>query len=144
MATIYHQVWINAPAARVYNAISTAEGIGSWWDKQTVTETDTGLVLEHNPGPMHGVVRLKVLELTPDKRVEWECISTHPENSPASAWTGTRFSFDISERAMSLLSPDSERIRIASQFWIFATPAGMTTVSISDTATPLGAWYCKI
>jgi uncharacterized protein YndB with AHSA1/START domain len=51
MATIYHQVWISAQAAKVYKAISTAEAIGTWWDKQTPTETDRGLVLEHNPGP---------------------------------------------------------------------------------------------
>lgn len=99
MATIYHQVWINAPVAKVYEAVSTADGISSWWDKQTANETDSGLVLEHNPGPMHGVVKLKVLELVPNTRVEWECISSHPKSSPASAWTGTHFSFDLSERS---------------------------------------------
>ncbi len=98
MATIYHQVWINAQAAKVYKAISTANAIGTWWDKQTATQTDRGLVLEHNPGAEHGVVKLRVVELIPDKRVEWECISTHPKSSPASAWTGTHFLFEISER----------------------------------------------
>ena len=49
MATIYHQLSINAPAAKVYEAISTADGIGTWWDKQTVTQTDRGVVLEQ-PG----------------------------------------------------------------------------------------------
>jgi len=72
MATIYHQLSINAPAAKVYDAISTADGIGTWWDKQTATQTDRGLVLEHNPGPEHGVVKLRVVELVPNKRVEWE------------------------------------------------------------------------
>jgi hypothetical protein len=47
---------------------------------------------------MHGVVKLKVLETVQDTRVEWECISTHPKSSPASAWTGTHLSFEISER----------------------------------------------
>ena len=98
MATLYHQVWINAPAARVYEALSTAEGISNWWDKQTATATDRGLVFEHNPGPEHGVVQLHVLQMVPNKRIEWECISTHPKSSPASAWTGTHFSFDITPR----------------------------------------------
>jgi hypothetical protein len=40
-----------------------------------------------------------VLDLIPSKRVEWECISVHPESSPASAWTGTRFTFELAERA---------------------------------------------
>ncbi len=76
MATIYHQVSIDAPLAKVYDAISTADGIGTWWDKQTPNQTDRGLVLEHNPGPEH----------------------THPRSSPASAWTGTHFIFEIAER----------------------------------------------
>ena len=50
VAIIHHQVSINAPVAKVYQAISRAHGIGTWWDKQTPTQTDRGLVLEHNPG----------------------------------------------------------------------------------------------
>src|SRR5437870_8618958 len=46
MATIYHQVWINAPIAKVYEAISTLEGIVSWWGPHKSTKTDTGLVLD--------------------------------------------------------------------------------------------------
>jgi len=98
MATIHHQLSIDAPVAKVYEAIATAEGISTWWDQQTRTETDRGVVLEHHPGPEHGVVKLRVVELVPDRRVEWECISTHPASSPASAWTGTRFIFELAER----------------------------------------------
>jgi uncharacterized protein YndB with AHSA1/START domain len=98
MAIIRQQILIEAPVAKVYEAISTADGISSWWDKQTAIQTDRGLVLEHNPGPQHGVVKLRVTDLVPNKRVEWECISTHPKSSPASAWTGTHFIFDMTER----------------------------------------------
>jgi uncharacterized protein YndB with AHSA1/START domain len=98
MATINHQLWINAPVAKVYEAVSSAEGVGSWWDKQTAVQTEAGLILEHNPGPEHGVVQMKVLEMTPNKRVEWECISTHPRTSPAFGWTGTHIIFAIRER----------------------------------------------
>jgi uncharacterized protein YndB with AHSA1/START domain len=104
MATIRHQVLIDAPVAKVYEAISTPEGISTWWDKQTPTQTDRGLVLEHSPGPEHGVVKLRVAELVPHKRVEWECISTHPKTSPASAWTGTHFIFELAERDSGALS----------------------------------------
>jgi uncharacterized protein YndB with AHSA1/START domain len=86
MATaIYHQVWINAPLAKVYEAISTTDGLGSWWDKPKITKTDTGPVLEFNPGVEHGVLRAKMLGMIQDKRVEWEFISIHPQSSPASA-----------------------------------------------------------
>ena len=90
MATIHHQVSIEAPLGTVYQAIATPEKIGTWWDKQTAVQTDRGLVLEHNPGPEHGVVKMRVVEQAADQRVEWECISNHPTSSPASAWTGTR------------------------------------------------------
>ncbi len=55
-------------------------------------------MLEHNPGAKHGIVKLRVLDLTANQRVEWQCISRHPPHSPASAWTGTHFIFEISER----------------------------------------------
>jgi hypothetical protein len=41
---------------------------------------------------------MKVVDLTPAKRVEWEIISSHPKQSPASAWTGTHIIFEIEER----------------------------------------------
>jgi len=97
MATIHHELSINAPLAKVYEALSSADQIGTWWDKHTAIQTDRGLVLEHNPGPEHGVVKLRVVEQVPNKRVEWECISVHPKSSPASAWTGTHFIFELAE-----------------------------------------------
>lgn len=98
MGTLHHQVWINAPLSKVYEALSTAEGLGQWWAPHTSTRTDAGLVLAHGAGSAHGEVRLKVLETIPDRRVAWEVVSTHPPRSPASAWTGTRITFEITER----------------------------------------------
>jgi hypothetical protein len=66
-------------------AISTAAGIAGWWDKPTAVKSDSGVVLEFNPGPEHGVLRAKVLAAIRDQRVEWEFVSTHPKNSPAFA-----------------------------------------------------------
>lgn len=107
MTTLYHQVWIDATAAKVYSAIATADGLGRWWAAHTSTETAAGLVLTHNPGDEHGEVKMKVLATIQDRRIEWEIDSTHPKRSPASAWTGTRIVFDIAwarERRVSRLS----------------------------------------
>jgi uncharacterized protein YndB with AHSA1/START domain len=98
MATLYHQVWLDAPVSRVYEAVATAEGLSKWWAPHTSSRTADGLVLTHSPGADHGDVRMKVLETTQDRRVEWEIISTHPKRSPASAWTGTHIIFEITER----------------------------------------------
>src|SRR6266508_6695874 len=63
------------------------------------------------PGPEHGVVKLRVVELVPKKRVEWECISTHPKCSPASAWTGTHLIFQIGD-ADNVVSSGSKRNQV--------------------------------
>lgn len=97
MATIHHQLAVAAPIGRVYAALSSAAGISTWWDRQTAVDTAHGQVLEHSPGPQHGTVRLRVVDRVADARVEWECISTHPVHSPAHAWTGTRFVFELSD-----------------------------------------------
>jgi hypothetical protein len=58
------------------------------------------------------VVKLKVVELVPNKRVEWECsISTHPKSRPASAWTGTHFIFEIVD-ADNVVSSGSKRNQV--------------------------------
>ena len=99
MATIYHQVWLEASAQKVYEALATAESIGKWWAPHSSTLTAEGVeILAHDPGERHGEVRMKVTAKVPGERVEWEVISHHPEQSPASAWTGTRILFELSER----------------------------------------------
>jgi hypothetical protein len=66
-------------------------------DRQTPVPIDRGLVLEHNPGAEHGIVKLRVVQLMPNNRIEWECVSRHPATSPASVWTGTHFVFELTE-----------------------------------------------
>lgn len=95
MAEIRHTLTIQAPVAKVYEALASAERIGTWWDKHSSTQTERGLVLEHDPGPEHGPVRLLVVASTPNRLVDWECVSHHPASSPASAWTGTHFRFEL-------------------------------------------------
>ena len=100
MAYIKHEVWIDAPPQRVFELLSSAEAIGTWWDKQTQRDTAEGVVLEHSPGPEHGTVGFLVLESAPDL-VKWRCVSKHPPNVPASEWTNTEISFHIGDRSSS-------------------------------------------
>jgi uncharacterized protein YndB with AHSA1/START domain len=98
MATLYHQVWIDAPMSRVYEALATAEGVGHWWGPHTSRRTTDGLVLSHGADSPHGRLDMLVVDLVEPRRVEWEIISKHPARSPASAWTGTRIAFELAER----------------------------------------------
>lgn len=94
---VHHQLAIEAPPRLIYKALTDPELIGEWWDRQTVQHTPNGVILEHDPGPEHGVVQMRVVVDVRDQWVEWECISHHPPSSPASAWTGTHFIFEITE-----------------------------------------------
>jgi uncharacterized protein YndB with AHSA1/START domain len=98
MATLYHQVWISTPREKLYEALTTESGIESWWDKPRAVKSDAGVVLEFSPGPAHGLLRMQILDVVQGQRIEWECISTHPQSSPASAWTGTHVIFEITEK----------------------------------------------
>lgn len=99
MATLYHQVHIKAPQHVVYEAISTVAGIGSWWDQPEAVESEAGTVLQFHPGERHGVLSMRVVGSVSGESVEWECISTHPKSSPASAWTGTHVLFELGSEA---------------------------------------------
>lgn len=98
MATLFHQIWIDAPLSTVYGALATAEGLGKWWAPHTSREVDGAVILAHSPGREHGDVQMKVVDLVPDARVAWEIISHHPEKSPASGWTGTRIVFALVQK----------------------------------------------
>jgi uncharacterized protein YndB with AHSA1/START domain len=51
MTTLYHQVWIDASPAKVYEAISSETGIGCWWDEPRAVRSDAATILEFNPAP---------------------------------------------------------------------------------------------
>ncbi len=95
MGSIHHQIAIRAQRAEVYRALAEPERIGTWWDQQTVVDTDEGRFMEHQAGP-YGTVRLQVLEQAPDVRVVWTCVGDYPPDNPASAWVGTRLVFALS------------------------------------------------
>lgn len=97
MATLVHQVLIDAEPSRVYEGLCNAEGLSKWWAPHASALTDDGVVLSHTPGEAHGDVRMLVKENT-QERIEWLVTSSHPSESPASSWTGTTIVFEITER----------------------------------------------
>ena len=85
---------------------------------------------------------MSVVELVPNKRVEWKCIRTHPKSRPASAWTGTYFIFLIGD-ADDVVSSASKRNQVRGATLDFYQ-AGYDEQSDSlDPTTPLGSRYCK-
>lgn len=80
-------VVIKAAPEKIYNAITTQEGIESWWCKHTTAKPEEGFVNIFVFGKFQN--EMKVTSLIPDKKVEWKCINSIEE------WVGTTISFEL-------------------------------------------------
>ena len=92
MADILHRVGIKSSSDEVYKALTTREGLASWWTNNTQGEGKAGGVLKFRfsaAGAEIGGFDMRVLELQPAKRVLWEVIGGPQE------WIGTKISFDL-------------------------------------------------
>lgn len=90
MAEIRINVVIKAIPEKIYNAITTQEGLASWWAKQTTAKPEPGFVNVFTFGKFRN--EMKVTTLTPNKRVEWKCVNSIEE------WIGTDIIFDLEEK----------------------------------------------
>jgi len=91
MADIRHRVTINAPARAVYDAISTPEGVATWWTREARgSSTECGEIEFWFGGEKPAAV-MQLVELTPARRVVWRCT-----DGPAE-WLGTTQTFDVRE-----------------------------------------------
>lgn len=108
MTEIQVEVLLKTSLARVYGLIAQPGQIALWWVPHRVVASAQGLMITHDPGPEHGDVALLVREQQPYQRIVWECISSHPASSPAAAWTGTQFVFEL---APAESDPRSVRLR---------------------------------
>ena len=90
MEAIRHNLVIKVTPDKIFNAITTEEGIKGWWAKQTIAKPEIGFVNIFTFGKFRN--EFKVTELVPDRKVEWECISSIEE------WIGTTVSFNLEEK----------------------------------------------
>jgi len=90
MTAIRHNVVIKATPEKIYNAVTTQEGIESWWCKQTSAKPEIGFVNTFTFGTFRN--EMKVTILNPNKKVEWQCIHSIEE------WIETNISFDLEEK----------------------------------------------
>lgn len=92
MADLHHEISIDASPEKVYEAIATQEGLRGWWTGDSVAESRVGSVAEFGFYNRQFLFRMRIDELTPDKRVVWSCLGDHDE------WRGTRLTWDISRK----------------------------------------------
>jgi uncharacterized protein YndB with AHSA1/START domain len=90
MPDINHNVVIQTPAERIYEAIVTQEGLGRWFSKSTIARPHTGYVNVVTFGQYR--LELKITDLVPNKRVAWLC------TRGIEAWLHTTISFELAEK----------------------------------------------
>ncbi|WP_062049581.1 SRPBCC domain-containing protein [Bacillus sp. JCM 19034] len=91
MANIEQLQTVHAPAAKVYKALTTTEGLSEIWTRELTVYEHVGAVNEFHFGD-NDLTKMKIVELTPFKRIEWLCTESDIE------WTGTKITFDLNEK----------------------------------------------
>lgn len=96
MPNIIHRIGIKAPAAKVYKALSTIDGLAHWWTEETTGDEQVDGKIEFTfrteTGDIKGQMAMEITELNKDRNVRWRCIDGPPE------WIGTDLTFDLSEQ----------------------------------------------
>ena len=87
MPNIRHELTIGAPAERVYAAITTQEGLSSWWTPDVETSAAVNSIARFGFGGYEKEMRID--ELTPNKRVQWHCLKGEQE------WVSTTLTFEL-------------------------------------------------
>src|SRR5687768_14872372 len=93
MADIIHRVGIKAPLSKVYEAVSTVEGVAGWWTKQTTGSSRVGDEMDvrflRPSGEEIGGMTMEVTALELNKRLQWQ-VKTRSED-----WIGTDATFAL-------------------------------------------------
>jgi uncharacterized protein YndB with AHSA1/START domain len=89
MTTINHKLVIKASPEKVFEAITSQEGLQSWFAKQSTAKPEVGFTNTFTFGTF--VNEMEIALLKPNKRVEWNCTRSIEE------WVNTTISFDLEE-----------------------------------------------
>jgi len=88
MADLKHRIPINAPLERVYQAVTTAEGLSGWWTEDVEAEQREGETVQLGFYNRATVYRMRIDVLEPERRVLWTC-------ETGQEWEGTKLRFEL-------------------------------------------------
>ncbi len=109
MATMYHQIKIRAPSEAVYEALTTQDGLRSWWTDDAVAEQRTRSIVELGFSDRTTVFRMRVDKLMWGKRIVWTCLGD------VEAWKDTRLTWELKHK------DEMTVVRFAHDRWKSAT-----------------------
>ena len=88
MVDILHRVGVeNSTPEKVYDALTTVEGLAGWWTEDTKGSADVGGVIEFRFPP--GGFDMEILDQKAPERVEWTVVDGPEE------WIGTNVHWDL-------------------------------------------------
>ena len=88
MPDIRHELVVNAPPARVYEAVATPEGLDRWWTLTCAGEPSVGREYALGFGPAYEW-RATVVDAEPGRRFELRMGASDAD------WEGTRVGFEL-------------------------------------------------
>ncbi len=88
MKSILHRLEINAPREKVYEALTTQQGLSGWWTPETKATPEVGSIARFAFGPDY-FKEMKIEELEPPNRVKWLCVKGYKD------WIGTTMTFEL-------------------------------------------------
>lgn len=95
MVDIIHRLGIKAPAARVYQAVATLDGLAHWWTDEVRGDGKPGgkimFTFRSKTGDVLGSMTREVTKLDAAKQARWRCVEGPPE------WISTDITFDLTE-----------------------------------------------
>jgi uncharacterized protein YndB with AHSA1/START domain len=83
MPDILHRVGIKTTPEKVFEALSTINGLSHWWIRDTAGDAKQGGII------LFGFSDMKVVELKPNKLVKWKCVRGPKE------WVDTDLTFQL-------------------------------------------------
>jgi uncharacterized protein YndB with AHSA1/START domain len=102
--SIKHLFHINASRQKVFEAISTLNGLSNWWTTKTTGSDAVGGIIQFRFGEMGGP-DMKVTEAKPNEKLSWECVvSPH-------GWVGHTFIFALDD------NDGKTRVRFSHNGW---------------------------
>lgn len=108
---LMHSVTIVGDAERIYEAISTGEGLASFWTRDSQAEPKVGSIARFGFGGP--VLEMKVEELKPGRLVRWSTQGGFPD------WVNTTVTWEI------LPGPDGgQEVRFSHEGWPAEMPQG--------------------
>jgi uncharacterized protein YndB with AHSA1/START domain len=89
---------INIPLQKAYEAITSQEGLASWWTETCTVETKEGGHATFRFDETYNVMEIE--ELTPPSKVQWKCIDEHHVDkliTKSNEWVGSQLIFELKE-----------------------------------------------